>query len=396
MSGCGAFRPDLQMRTVAWPVTKGLRRVMRARTVSSPTHEQNKGTKLLQAWAQTTSERLTRSAAEDKFSGAVLASVAGAPVLVGGYGAADRERALSNTADTRFRMGSLNKMFTATAAMALVQDGLIRLDTHVADVLPDYPNRGFAQTATLHHLLTHTSGLGDLWGAEFDAHRLELRDCADYVTLFGPHSPQAAPGSEWRYSSLGYIIVGRMLEVASGRDYDGVIRELVFEPARMNDTGSLPETTPVRDRAIGYMRVPGGWAPNTDTLPFRATPAGGGYSTVGDLDRFGAALMQHLLLDPAHTQRLLAPQARATEAMQYAYGFMVETISGALTVGHTGASRGMAAILRICPEGDWRVGVLSNRDAPAAGMVASSICEQIVAVTEVPEPTRNVALPEPT
>lgn len=331
----------------------------------------------LQSWSQAVDERLARSALEDKFSGTVLARIADETVLLRGFGAADRELDLLNTATTRFRVASLNKMFTATAAMSLVQEGVLSLTTLVADVLPDYFNHIFAASVTLHQLLTHTSGMGDFWGSKFDLNRAELRDAVDYVNMFAHLPPLSPPGSCWRYSSLGYIVVGRMLEVALGCTYDEVVRARVFAPAQMNDTGSLPESSDVPGRAVGYMRAPGGWAPNTDTLPFRGTPAGGGYSTVEDLDRFATALLQGRLLDSSHTEQLLSPQVEATPDMHYAYGFMVEVRRGSRTIGHTGASRGMAGVFRACPEAGWRVAVLSNRDAPAAGLVADSICEQI-------------------
>ena len=101
------------------------------------------------------------------------------------WGFADRETGTPNTADTRFRIGSMNKMFTAVATLQLVEAGELALDEPIGTYLPDYPNEDVASKVTIRHLLTHTGGTGDFFGPEFDEHRLELRTHSDYVELFG-------------------------------------------------------------------------------------------------------------------------------------------------------------------------------------------------------------------
>ena len=113
------------------------------------------------------------------------------------YGLADREHNIPNTLKTRFRIGSLNKVFTAVATLQLVQQGKLGLDDPVGKYLTDYPNKDIATKVTIRQLLTHTGGTGDLFGPEFNAHRLELRTHQDYVKLYGNRGPSFEPGSRW-------------------------------------------------------------------------------------------------------------------------------------------------------------------------------------------------------
>lgn len=333
----------------------------------------------MESLAEIVDARLARSAAEDRFSGAVLIKVGGKPILSKGYGDADRDRHTPNSAETQFRLGSMNKMFTATATLQLVQQSKLNLQTPVGAVLAEYPESTTATKVTIHHLLSHTSGLGNFWSPEFDVHRQELRTCGDYVDLFGPRPPAFEPGSQYAYSSVGYILLGRILEVVSGMDYYELVRSQVFIPAGMRATDSLPETVDVPGRAIGYMRGPEGWRPNSETLPYRGTPAGGGYSTVGDLDRFATALMSNRLLDERHTGLLTTSKVDAGEGMRYGYGFMEEIDRGLRRFGHTGGAPGMAGLFFVYPDADWGVTVLSNRDAPAAKIVMTFIVNQLFA-----------------
>lgn len=336
------------------------------------------GEDVLTEWARPIHDQLTRSAEQDRFSGTVLVSVDGRSELLAGYGDADRKWHKPNTPETQFRIGSLNKMFTATAALQLVQDGAIALTTRVADLIPDYQDSAFARAATVHHLLTHTSGLGDFWGPKFAANRAELRSPADYVSMFDDTPVQSEPGAQWSYSSLGYILLGRMLELASGSDYYDLVHTRIFKPASMIDTASLPEDAAVPRRSAGYTRIQAGWGLNTATLPYRGTPAGGGYSTVSDLNRFANALFAQRLLGASGTEHLLTAKTEAMTTMRYAYGFMVSNQHGADLIGHTGAAPGMAGSFWACPEQGWRVVVLSNRDAPAAGKIADTLCEKLL------------------
>jgi D-alanyl-D-alanine carboxypeptidase len=315
--------------------------------------------------------RLEKDAATDRFAGTVMLTRNGKVLFSGAYGLADRGKKVANTLDTRFRVGSINKMFTGTAILQLVQAGKIALNDPLGKYLTDYPNQDVADKVTIHQLLTHTGGTGDIFGPEFDAHRLELRTLDDYVALLGKRSLAFEPGARWEYSNYGMVLLGCVIERVSGQSYYDYVAKRIYKPAGMTRTGSEPENKRVTGRSIGYTRLPGAtaWTPNTDTLPFRGTSAGGGYSTVGDLVKFSAALVNHELLDAEHTQLLITGKVD-TPAGKYAYGFDDLRKDGAGAVGHAGGAPGMNGMLRIFPKSGYVVAVLSNFDPPAAQRVA--------------------------
>jgi D-alanyl-D-alanine carboxypeptidase len=323
--------------------------------------------------------RLSEATAADRFAGAVLVTRAGATVYSGAFGLADRERKIPNAVDTRFRIGSMNKMFTAVAVLQLVQAGKIQLNAPFGQYVTDYPNRDVASRVTIHQLLTHTGGTGDIFGPDFFAHRLELRAVNDFLARFGGRDVQFEPGSQWAYSNYGFILLGAVIERVSGVSYYDYVRDHVYQPAGMTSTGSEPETETVANRSVGYMRSPGdsGFHPNTETLPWRGMPAGGGYSTVGDLVRFATALTNHTLLNPLHTEMLTTGKVDAMGA-KYAYGFVDRrTASGARFFGHGGGAPGMNGELAIFPESGVVVAVLSNLDPPAASAVSDFITNRL-------------------
>lgn len=321
---------------------------------------------------------LGESVAADHFSGAVLVAKNGAPIFTQAYGLADRERKIPNTVDTRFRLGSMNKMFTAVCIMQLVQAGKIGLQDPLGKYLTDYPNKQIASQVTIHDLLTHTGGTGDFFGPAYDKHRLQLRSLHDYITLFGRRGPEFKPGSRYQYSNYGFILLGAVVEKVSGLSYYDYVRDHVYLPAGMTSTDSAPEDQRVDRRSIGYTQGPGGrWQRNIDTLPYRGTSAGGGYSTVSDLLRFAKALEDHELLDAAHTQLLTTGKVRMGPRGRYAYGFGDFIVNGTRCFGHNGGAPGMNGELSICPDAGYVVTVLANMDPPAASRIADFITNRL-------------------
>lgn len=324
-----------------------------------------------------TRKELEHAVTADRFSGAVLVEKDGKPVFSEADGLADREHKTPNTLKTRFRIGSMNKMFTAVSIMQLVQAGKVGLNEPIGKYLTDYPNKDVASKVQIQHLLTHTGGTGDIFGPEFDAHRLELRTLQDYVKLYGKRELKFEPGSKWEYSNYGFILLGVIIEKVSGQGYYDYVREHIYVPAGMTSTASDAEDELVADRSIGYTKMDSPqWKPNTDTLPYRGTSAGGGYSTVEDLARFAAALEQHKLLD-AHSTELLTTGKPGTPDNTYAYGFEDRKINGIRCFGHGGGAPGMNGQLEICPSNGYVVAVLANMDPPAAGRVADFIANRM-------------------
>ncbi|MDP9208736.1 MAG: beta-lactamase family protein [Actinomycetota bacterium] len=310
---------------------------------------------------------LTDHAAErahaGEFSGAVLVTRHGKVLLQDAWGRADRKAGVANTPATRFRIGSMNKMFTAVATLQLAEAGKLKLDDPIGAHLPDYPNKEVAAKVTVRHLLTHTGGTGEIFGPEFEEHRLQLREHRDYLKLYGSRGLTQEPGARFEYSNYGFVLLGALIEQVTGGSYDDYVRDHVFRRAGMRSTGARPESVDVPDRAVGYLRASPGsdWAPNTDTLPWRGTAAGGGYSTVGDMLRFAQALDSGRLISTATLAEATRPHQQ-----QYGYGFDVQGQGRLRSYGHGGGAPGMNGELRIFPELGYVVVSLSNLDPPAA------------------------------
>jgi D-alanyl-D-alanine carboxypeptidase len=308
------------------------------------------------------------------YSGAVLIARDGKPVFTAVRGLADRETNKPNTLDTQFRVGSMNKMMTATAILQLVQAGKVKLDAPVGAYLRDYPNKDFAAQVTVHHLLTHTGGAGDIFGPQFNAKRLELKTLKDYVALYGSRAPEFTPGDGNRYANYGFILLGRIIEEVSGQSYADYLRDRIFKPAGMTRTGFEPESVAVENRARGYMPGPQGIVSNADTLPWSGTSAGGGYSTVGDFLAFSTALTSHKLLDARHTRLLTSSKV----SNSYAYGFQDMSNADIRMVGHGGGAPGMNGDLRVIGDGKVVVVALSNVSPPGlAGQMTSLAVQRI-------------------
>jgi D-alanyl-D-alanine carboxypeptidase len=324
-------------------------------------------------------ERLRNEASADRFAGAVLVADQGKPIFAQAYGLADREHNIPNTLQTRFSIASMNKMFTAVATMQLVQAGKLALDDPLGKYLTDYPNKELAAKVTIGELLTNTGGTGDIWGPEFDKHRLELRTPHDYINLYGQRALRFEPGSRWEYSNYGFILLGAVIEKVSGESYSSYVREHVYTPAGMASSGSGMEDKVIVNGSIDYTKMGAPhWIPHSDTLANAGTPAGGGFSTVGDLLRFANALRENKLLDAQH-MKLMTTGKVANPFGLDAYGFGVQTINGNRCFGHNGSSRGVNGDLEICPDSNYTVVALANIDPPAAEQVSQFIIGRLPA-----------------
>lgn len=309
-------------------------------------------------------QKLARDAAADRFAGTVMVMRHGKTIYQNASGLADRSANVPVTMDTRFRIGSANKMFTGVSILQLVEKGRIALDAPVGTYLRDYPNADFARNVTVRQLLNHTGGAGEIFTPEYQAKRLEVRDPADYVALFGNRAHDNSEEGKGAYSNYGYVLLGRIVEAVSGEDYYDYVRKHIFAPAGMTASGSLPEEAAVPNRSRGYMRGKDGkLSDNADTLPWRGTPAGGGYTTAGDLIRFGEALKSGKLLSKAMLDQATSPQRPDG---WYGFGFFIAGQGPTRNWGHGGGAPGMNAAFRVYPELEAVVVALANLDPLAA------------------------------
>ena len=280
------------------------------------------------------------AATRGDFSGAVLVTRAGRVLHRGAVGLASRETGAANTPDTKFNLGSINKIFTQLALEQLAAEGKLALADPIGKHVSGLPEA--TARVTLEQLLAHRGGTGDIFGPRYDAYdKSRLRELRDWLPLFASEPLEFEPGTRQRYSNAGYVLLGLAIETVTGRPYHDVVRERIFAPAGMKDTDAYPVDAAVPNRATGYTSRQGPLTDNAASLPWRGTSAGGGYSTVDDLGRFADALR----------------------------GGRLGKKGGALSVG--GGAAGINAALRM--EGDDTVVVMANLDPPAARLVADEI-----------------------
>ncbi len=304
----------------------------------------------------------------------------GKPIWQKAYGLQDREQKIISNFATRYRLGSMNKMFTSVAIAQLVEAGKLKFSDKLADVLPDYPNKEIAGKITIEQLLTHTSGLGDIFGPAFSQKKDSLRDVKDYLALFVNEPLKFEPGKSWSYSNAGFIVLGLVIEKISGESYYDYVQHHIYEPAGMTSSGNTPKTERPKELAIGYMRGPKGeWMPNWDTLPYRGMSAGGGDSTLADLLAFANALRESKLLSPEMTERITTGKVDMPGGSnKYAYGFGDRQVNGRRVVGHNGGAPGMNADLSILWDDGYTIAVLANQGPTVAQDAAQFIAERLL------------------
>ena len=328
---------------------------------------------------QTIQAYLDSLATENKLSGAVLVAKDGVPIASKAAGIANKATDASNTLETKFNLGSLNKMFTGIAVSQLAQQGKLNFSDPISKVLPDYPNKEIAAKVTIHQLLTHTSGMGSYINDKYRAERATLTTVASHFPLFVNDPLLFSPGEKFQYSNAGYMVLGAIIERLSGQDYYAYIKEHVFAPAGMTSSGFYEPGKEIPNLAIGYTRMgPDGKRTeeirdNIDRLEIRGGPAGGGYSTVGDLVRFHQALRNFKLLDREHTKLALEGKVDAGPIGRYGYGFGDSVSDGKHIVGHNGGWPGVAADFRMYPELGYTAVVLMNSDPPTMMPVVKQI-----------------------
>src|SRR2546423_11985640 len=191
---------------------------------------------------------------ENKLSGVVLVAKNGVTVASKAAGIADKATNAPIDLNTKFNLGSMNKMFTAIAIAQLAQAGKLSFTDTVGKHLPDYPNKEVADKVTIHQLLTHTSGLGMYFGEKFKEQREKLVTVAAHLPLFAADPLAFPPGEKFQYSNAGYMLLGAIIEKVAGQDYYSYVQEHIYKPAGMNDTGFYDPAQENSNLAGGYTK----------------------------------------------------------------------------------------------------------------------------------------------
>ncbi|HLE68652.1 MAG TPA: serine hydrolase domain-containing protein, partial [Vicinamibacteria bacterium] len=306
---------------------------------------------------------------------AVLVTKDGEVLLRKGYGLADLEQGIPIEPDMVFRIGSVTKQFTAAAILLLEEEGKLSVEDDLRKHLPDYPTSG--RTITIAQLLTHTSGIRSYTDMpDFGKRMREDMSVEEIIALFRDEPLGFEPGEKYAYNNSGYVLLGAIIEKASGKTYEAYLREKIFGPLGMSQTYYGSSSRIIPKRAQGYDGVNAEFE-NAEylsmTLPYAA---GSLLSTVDDLAKWDRGLYGTELLSQASLDKWWKPFSLADgESIHYGYGWSISTYEGHPVVGHGGGINGFTCYLLRMPEDQVFVTVLTNRndEKTNAGVVARKL-----------------------
>jgi CubicO group peptidase (beta-lactamase class C family) len=283
-----------------------------------PAPAQNKSKQLPQSKAKQIDALIATYNRYGQFNGAALVAENNKVILKKGYGLANMEWNLPNQADTKFRLGSITKQFTATVILQLAEQGKLKLDGKLSDYL-DY-RKDTGSKVTIHNLLTHTSGIPNYTALPGFFQNVSRNPFTvnDFVKKYASGDLEFEPGSKFNYSNSGYFLLGAIIEKVTGKPYEQVLQENIFDPVGMKNTGYDHYDQVISKRAAGYIKTPKGYqnAPYLDmSIPYAA---GSLYSTVEDLYLWDQALNGEKILSAKSKAAMFTPNLS-----NYGYGFVM-------------------------------------------------------------------------
>ncbi len=301
---------------------------------------------------------------KDVFSGTVLLAKDGEILYSTARGLASKRFNVPNNLQTKFSLASMNKMFTATAVMQLVEQNKISLNDKLDQYLDEsWLPKEISGKIEIQHLLTHSSGLGSYFTEEFfEASKSQYRDLDDFKLLVAADTFKFEPGTGYHYSNNGMLLLGVVIEAVSGQDYFEYIHSNIYKPVGMTSSGCYDMDQPVPNLAIGYNANPEketGWENNFYWKAVRGGPAGGCYSTVEDMLRFANALTSYKFISEKNTNALYTSKPEFHD-VSYGYGFKISGTPDNRIIGHRGGFVGISSNLDIFLDSGYVSVVLSN------------------------------------
>ena len=320
-------------------------------------------------------EVLTLAHKYQQFNGSALVATNGKVIYKGGFGMANMEWNIPNTPDTKFRLGSITKQFTSMVTLQLVEQGKLKLDGKVSDYLPEY-RKDVGGKVTIHHLLTHTSGIPSYTSQPgfFENVSRNPYKVDEFVKKYASGDLEFEPGSKFSYNNSGYFLLGAIIERITGKPYEQVLKENIFEPLGMKNTGYDHHDTIMAKRATGYSKTADGFrnAPYLDmSIPYAA---GSLYSTVEDLFLWDQSLYTDKLLSAQSKELMYKPFLE-----DYAYGWAVRNASFKQSdqpvqlIEHGGGINGFTTIIRRFPKEKNLVVLLDNTGTGYLDRLSESI-----------------------
>jgi D-alanyl-D-alanine carboxypeptidase len=317
------------------------------------------------------------------------------------FGLSDVEKHIPASSETHYEIGSITKQFTAAAIVRLSEAGKVNLDAPVATYLPAVPHAG---EITVRQLLTQTSGLPDyLDGPDIDRAGTQPATFEQLLARIADKPLAFTPGSGWQYSNTNYLVLGEIVELASGERYDDYIRRQLLEPVGMTSTFTIGDEPHVPDMAFGYRRVDGALTPARGTIGQSfASSAGDLVSTAGDVAKWGDALASGRVV-PASDYAMMATAQRTSRGVDTGYGFglFVDSLDGQPRIGHTGGDPSFTAADEFFPAQGAAVIALTNdgndNGHPEAGEILTTVAfealfPEIAAAALRPSPGEDPAV----
>lgn len=269
---------------------------------------------------------------ETQFSGAISIKKDHTVIMEAAAGYSNRSDKLLNRIDTRFGIASGCKLFTAVAIAQLVERGLLSFDTKIKDCLQvEFPH--FDENVTIHHLLTHSSGIPDYFDEDVmdDFEELWkltpmylLKSLKDFLPLFQNEKVKFKPGEKFHYNNAGFIVLGLIVEQQTGLPFTDYIEKNIFQRCGMKDSGYFSLDQLPKNTALGYIdHEDGTWKVNTYSIPIKGGSDGGAYVTAPDMIEFWEALMNYQLLSEEFTNILLSPHIGVKQDVEYGYGIWI-------------------------------------------------------------------------
>ncbi|KAB8140256.1 beta-lactamase family protein [Chloroflexia bacterium SDU3-3] len=311
---------------------------------------------------------LNNLVAAKRFHGAVLVVHRGSVLLSRGYGPANIDTGAMNTANTRLRLASVTKQFTAMAVMQLVAAGKLGVDDPLCNYISDCPERWRA--ITIKHLLTHTHGLPNYTDfPSYEQTQMNPTTPEQLLEKLRGQWPVTEPGSTYAYGNSGYVLLGIVIEKVSGQRYGDFLRDHIFTPLGMHNSGVSYEPTPGENWALPYQGFSSLAAPLDTTTLFSA---GAVYSTADDMYLWDQALYTEQLLPRAQLDEMFTPYLKS-----YGYGWKIVDDSGHLRYGHSGDMDGCKTVVWRYPADRSTIVVLSNMHSADSDAIAARIARML-------------------
>lgn len=307
-----------------------------------------------------------------EFSGVVFIKVNGNIVFQKAYGYANKSNLVLNNVDTRFGIASGCKLFTAIGICQLVEKGIISFDTRLKDCLNIcFPE--FDSDVTIHHLLTHSSGIPDYFDEEVmedfselwkDRPMYNIKSPKDFLPMFQSRQMDFSPGTRFKYNNAGYILLGLIIEELTGIKFTQYVEENIFKPCEMFNSGYFSlDKLPV-NTANGYIKEESGdWKTNIYSLPIIGGPDGGAFTTVRDLDKLWSSILGSKILSEELTKAMLKPHINVKDNFYYGYGlWIIKEDNDIFKYYIMGYDPGVSMMSSVYPKHNTEITIIGNTE----------------------------------